>query len=473
MKSTTFTLEQKIEVSSHANANSTTTTTTTRKDPSSKLFVEALQGQVVVQQMESPNAKHNRKTIEQTLNATTTTLDQTAQLVENRNTKVQQQQQQLRGETETIHAGAQGDKEELLKHSQQQVPPSLQGENGATIKKELRNHGRRLVVGIILFGIPKEFGLVWDAYQQNIMNPNPHVEFRVSMHLYQDVTVLTNLKNNEITAPIESVNSIQSKLLLWSSSSSLSSSSSSSCPNKAMLVTTNQTDFDDSLSWIEPKHVASFDQGAWTVDTLKNMFRQGNSLMEAYRNSLGRRRRRTKTADSSASSSSCRDEQFLVDPDLFIFARSDTLLLSPIHIPKEGLLSDEIWIPSWQTPAYQYVDRFAMAGTNAADVYAHAKVDAFASYVRNYNGTVAHHREKGALHCSEKMLKRWLDENRMMVKRQSTRWAQLIRVRSGGRLNDRDAGTFDVRNLQHAKQKLAASQIKSMERRSVQRRKRP
>jgi hypothetical protein len=241
-----------------------------------------------------------------------------------------------------------------------------------------------------------------------------------------------------------------------------------------MLVTTNQTDFDDTLSWIEPKHTASFDQRTWKVGTLKNMFRQGNSIMEAYRNSLGLRRR-TKIAESSASSS-CRDEQFLVDPDVFIFARSDTLLMSPIHIPDEGLLSDEIWIPGWQTMAYEYVDRFAVAGANAAEVYARAKVDGFTSFIHNYNGTVtrenyngtsAHYMEKEALHCSEKMMKRWLDENELMVKRKKYGggkefWAQLIRVRSGGRLNERDAATFNITNVEEAKKMLAAQ-------RSVQR----
>jgi hypothetical protein len=78
------------------------------------------------------------------------------------------------------------------------------------------------VVGIVLFGIAKEFGLVWYAYQQNIMNQNPNVEFRVSMlHLYQDLKLLTKKKRHEIAVPIESVRSIQSKLLLWASSSSV------------------------------------------------------------------------------------------------------------------------------------------------------------------------------------------------------------------------------------------------------------
>jgi hypothetical protein len=201
--------------------------------------------------------------------------------------------------------------------------------------------------------------------------------------------------------------------------------------------------------------------------------------MEAYRNTLGLRRR-TKIAESSASSS-CRDEQFLVDPDVFIFARSDTLLMSPIRIPDGGLLSDEIWIPGWQTMAYEYVDRFAVAGANAAEVYARAKVDGFTSFIRNYNGTItrenyngtsAHFMEKEALHCSEKMMKRWLDENELMVKRQKgwggkerwgkERWAQLIRVRSGGRLNERDAATFNITNVEVAKMMLSAQ-------RSVQR----
>jgi hypothetical protein len=71
--------------------------------------------------------------------------------------------------------------------------------------------------------------------------------------------------------------------------------------------------------------------------------------------------------------------------------------------------------------------------------------------------------EKEALHCSEKMMKRWLNENRMMVKREKVglgkkRLAQLIRVRLGGRLNKRDALTFNITNMEEAKKKLAAQQ---------------
>lgn len=55
-----------------------------------------------------------------------------------------------------------------------------------------------VTVSILLFGIPKSFQAVWDAYRTNIIESNPHVRhFDVYMHLYSDVNVLTNLKNNE------------------------------------------------------------------------------------------------------------------------------------------------------------------------------------------------------------------------------------------------------------------------------------
>ena len=285
------------------------------------------------------------------------------------------------------------------------------------------------VVAILLFGVPKEFNVIWDAYQQNIIQQNPHVFFCVSMHMYQDVKKLTNDKNREVGVAIESVDTIHSVLHKCDPSgpSSLSSPPGhSSCP-KVTLHLTNQEDFDKTLQWIKPKHTGSFDPCCWSVDTLKNMFRQGNSIQEAYW--------------SSINNTECK-------PDTFIFARSDTLLTSPISIPETGQLPpNQLWVPSWQVwPDFEYVDRFAVAGLNTAKAYASAKAQVFKRYIQEYNGPPNHDHE-AALRNSEKMLKKWLDSDeneQIKVKCQPKDWAKLTRVRAGGVLDRRDASDFGV-----------------------------
>lgn len=66
------------------------------------------------------------------------------------------------------------------------------------------NSSSKRTAAIVLFGIPKEFPVIWKHYEDNLIRLNPNVTFSVTIHLYNDVTKLTNLKNNEFDVDIES-----------------------------------------------------------------------------------------------------------------------------------------------------------------------------------------------------------------------------------------------------------------------------
>lgn len=263
----------------------------------------------------------------------------------------------------------------------------------------LRACPNRTAVAIVLFGIPKEFAHVWNAYETNIVHRNPHVDFSVTLHVFDDVTVLTNPKNHEIDAVIESVDSLQQVLKAY----------------HPHIVTSKQDEFDQTLSWLTDDHVEGrFDQPPWNVDTLKNMFRQGHSIEAAFRASM-QRYRQTQTV---------------------IFVRSDTLLLRPIDVPCMGLPRNKIQLPSWQVHNRdEHVDRLAIAGIDAATIYSRAKTDAFTKYVQR--GDV-----RAVLRNSEHMLKMWLDEQiGLDVAVMPKAWAPLLRVRAGAKLSTRDYKT--------------------------------
>ncbi len=45
---------------------------------------------------------------------------------------------------------------------------------------------------LILFGIPKQFRLVWRSYMKNIVQRNPRMKFEVYMHMYRTPTCTNN-----------------------------------------------------------------------------------------------------------------------------------------------------------------------------------------------------------------------------------------------------------------------------------------
>eukprot|EP00579_Thalassiosira_antarctica_P002967 CAMPEP_0201906514 /NCGR_PEP_ID=MMETSP0902-20130614/57061_1 /ASSEMBLY_ACC=CAM_ASM_000551 /TAXON_ID=420261 /ORGANISM="Thalassiosira antarctica, Strain CCMP982" /LENGTH=141 /DNA_ID=CAMNT_0048440653 /DNA_START=679 /DNA_END=1104 /DNA_ORIENTATION=- len=100
------------------------------------------------------------------------------------------------------------------------------------------------------------------------------------------------------------------------------------------------------------------------VQTLMNVFRQGNSMKAAF------------LSASFAFEIQQQKQQQRHGCDMYIFVRSDTLLLSPIDIPCSGLGDRDIHLPSWHTFGGDN-DRFALAGPIAAIVYVETKTNVF------------------------------------------------------------------------------------------------
>ena len=93
----------------------------------------------------------------------------------------------------------------------------------------------------------------------------------------------------------------------------------------ARITTSSQSMFDKlELSWLKESDTLFFDE--YPLQTLQNMFRQGNSLRESLRYLQDQRK---------------------CDIDVYIFARSDTILLTLIVIPSSGIGDNKIWVPSW------------------------------------------------------------------------------------------------------------------------------
>lgn len=281
---------------------------------------------------------------------------------------------------------------------------------------------------LILFGVPKEFDRIWKNYLKYIVHRNPNIQFEVHMHMYADLTNFSNAKNNEINVTTQSPSDIQRIL----STMGVRQSGNKNVTLPMKLITSSQKEYDNAgLSWIQERDTKPISH--LSIDSLKNMFRQGNSIQQAFISASTQSLLGNLTAEIMAKKT-------------YLFLRSDTLLISPIDIPCSGLAANEIHVPSWQTKNFpEYNDRTALAGSTAAYKYARAKSDVFREMIldeRNKTGEVP----KLRLHNPEKMLKLYLDHGdgvKLRVKERDLRWAQLIRVRSGGMLAD--AGRWGVK----------------------------
>ena len=280
---------------------------------------------------------------------------------------------------------------------------------------------------IILYGIPKSFDIIWGAYLRNIVDANPSVSFSVYQHLYEDVHNLTNPKNNERDISIESPSSIQATIARYQSQI-----------KNYKVVLTSQEAFDEQLRWINVNHTQTFDPKFWTVNTLKNMFRQGNSILEAYK--------LVQQGDPTSA------------PTIYIFARSDTYLGSPTRLSCKMMGESTLYLPSWQVvpkDKSEFNDRFAVAGRKAAQVYAHAKAVEYLKFVQNLSRRNWN---------SERMLKSYLKSHAdVEVKLQDRSWAPLLRIRGGGRVHKRD-----LRDFKDAASEFATVQALALERRKNQ-----
>lgn len=331
---------------------------------------------------------------------------------------------------------------------------SIQSSNDTSIVVDasgldLSNH-ECIPAALILFGVPKEFRCIWNRYIKYIVEANPSIKFEAHIHLYSDLHLssFSNAKNKEMNITIQSPSAVRS--IIDGSYEKAKDDNNNTTKIPTRLVTSSQKEYDDkNLSWVQQRDADQLNSGISTVSTLKNIFRQGNSMYEAYLSATSKPFFRNAAAASTASSSSNNNKTF-------IFLRSDTLLLQPITIPCMGLATNEIHIPGWQTDSFpEYNDRTAIAGPIAAHAYARAKSHIFPQLFldrRNKRGkekiqwasrqSMSSY-EGGTLYNPERMLMVYLNhvvENgtKISVKEREVTWAQLIRVRSGGSLADLD-----------------------------------
>lgn len=262
---------------------------------------------------------------------------------------------------------------------------------------------------LVMFGLPKSFPIVWDQYRRYLIDSNPHINFEVSMHLYSDLKYLTNAKNNEMAVKIESADSLKQAL---------------GRNDTDFLVQTSQGEFDKQrLSWLEELHATVF-QDCWSFSTIKNMFRQGNSIKESYKHAMSKQ----------------------LNYSVFVFARTDTFLAKPVSIPC-NIPPNQIQLPSWQVDTdYEDNDRFAVAGPEAADVYVQAKAEAFLDYVKNPDRVPrSSPRNQTNNWNSEHLLWLWMKENpRIDKKTKPVDWAPLLRIRGDAKVNSRDSQYFPL-----------------------------
>ena len=291
-------------------------------------------------------------------------------------------------------------------------------------------------VTLILCGVPKMFSHIWEAYLANIVHRNPNIQFEAHMHMYSDLSNFSNPRNNEINAMLQSPTDIQHVFELGSADINMTV-----IPTK--LIISPQERFDrDGLSWMKGIDTRAF--SGFSLDTIKNIFRQGNSMQQAY----------LSATDQSLLSNMTSEK---MKKKVYLFLRSDTLLVSPIDIPCGGIAQNQIDIPSWHSWG-GYNDRFAMAGSLAAYKYARAKsVDTFKDIIIDQRNNT----EKtwyNSYQNTEGLLKLWLDHwvwlyngdydkgsSKVNVMEREGDWAKLIRVRAGGIMNDLDLAQWKMK----------------------------
>ena len=93
--------------------------------------------------------------------------------------------------------------------------------------------------------------------------------------MYSDLGTLPDAKNKEINVTTESLSRVKSILM---KSTTVLKERNMTTPMK--LITSSQAKYDESLNWLEPKDVEQF--AYFSFDTLKNIFRQSNSMQLSF-----------------------------------------------------------------------------------------------------------------------------------------------------------------------------------------------
>ncbi len=191
------------------------------------------------------------------------------------------------------------------------------------------------------------------------------------------------------------------------------------------LTTSSQKLFmDPNLSWIQQSDVSFFKDGSYSFRTVLNQFRQGTSLREAF---FSYQEQNINWNDNY---------------HVYVFARSDTFLISPVDIPSEIGGADAI-VPSWHGWS-GYNDRFVVAGPDAAKVYA-TKVDGYKEAILACRSNPE---AEPLFTNAETLLKMWLLGNKLNVTEHEDDWAwALLRLRADGRIEARDSEEFEIENV--------------------------
>ena len=194
-----------------------------------------------------------------------------------------------------------------------------------------------------------------------------------------------------------------------------------------MLTTSSQSMFEESdLSWLQQSDLPFF--WGYHFETVKNVFRQGNSLREAF----------PFLYEEIKHSNNPNDDT------VYIFVRSDTFLMSPVDIPCSfNLGNTDIIIPRWASWG-GYNDRFAIAGPESAKVYA--------TRIEGYKQAILARRRKiklglglGPERNSERMLRDWLLGNKLNVtEHEDIRAWALLRVRADQSIDHQDLKEFKI-----------------------------
>ena len=282
--------------------------------------------------------------------------------------------------------------------------------------QESLNLERSKTAVLILFGVPKHFRLVFTSYMKNIVQRNPRMKFEVYMHMNSDLhlTSYSNGRNDEKNAMLDSPDVIRT-ILDEVGGDNITTH----------LTTSSQKLFmDPNLSWIQQSDVSFFKDGSYSFRTVLNQFRQGTSLREAF---FSYQEQNINWNDNH---------------HVYVFARSDTFLISPVDIPSEIGGTDAI-VPSWHGWS-GYNDRFAVAGPDAAKVYA-TKVDGYKEAILACRSNPE---AEPLFTNAETLLKMWLLGNKLNVIEHEDDWAwALLRLRADGRIEARDSEEFKIENV--------------------------
>ena len=63
-------------------------------------------------------------------------------------------------------------------------------------------------IAMILIGIPKHFDIVWRSYYQKVIQTNLNFHFDVYFNFYNDVQIVTSIRDNEINAIVDTLEKV-------------------------------------------------------------------------------------------------------------------------------------------------------------------------------------------------------------------------------------------------------------------------